>query len=72
MDSARILAGKIALNVPGRGYVRKYCNVQNRTFMYGFKRDFDHFCAQILSVNQIESKMPKSRISCEKMCEFCI
>ena len=55
-----------------RGYVRQYCNVPNRAFMYDFMHDFDHFCAQFLSVNQIESNawMRKSRISCENNARF--
>ena len=28
-----------------RDYVRQFCNVQNRAFLYYFMRDFDQFCA---------------------------
>ena len=27
-----------------RGYVRKYFDVQNHTFLCGIMHDFDHFC----------------------------
>ena len=38
-----------------RDYVIKYWNVQNRAFQYGFVRDFDYFCAQFSSVDQLQN-----------------
>ena len=45
-----------------RGYVRKYFNVQNRAYMCGLMRNFDHFCAQFLFVNHIYSNRCKNRV----------
>ena len=37
------------------GYVRKYFDAQNRAFLCFFMRDFDQFCAKLLSVYQIHN-----------------
>ena len=42
-------------------YVRKYYAVQNCAFLYYFMRNFDQFCAQFLSVNQIHNLGCKNR-----------
>ena len=47
--------------------------MQNRALMYDFMRDFDHFCAQFLSVNQIETNRCENRAFHVKiMRDFCI